>query len=177
MRIFATTDIGKDALDRLRGKGYDLEVYPAHTHLGSGYLLILSGEKRVRSIHADDHNVRALQVVIFGDEASFFDRDVGNAGVVRRHSLRVTPAIIMSLIRNVVVEGTAAVADIRSHLAQYQNQRCSSYIPLELLPLAIILSPCRFTNFIARSANGIVKCWCARPIGRGRGARIAIQLN
>jgi glyoxylate reductase len=28
VKIFATTDIGKDALDRLRGKGYDLEVYP-----------------------------------------------------------------------------------------------------------------------------------------------------
>jgi len=28
LRIFATTDIGKDALDRLRDKGYQLEVYP-----------------------------------------------------------------------------------------------------------------------------------------------------
>jgi glyoxylate reductase len=28
IRIFATTDIGKDALDRLRTKGYDLEVNP-----------------------------------------------------------------------------------------------------------------------------------------------------
>ena len=27
-RIFATTDIGHEALDRLRNKGYDLEVYP-----------------------------------------------------------------------------------------------------------------------------------------------------
>lgn len=27
-RIFATADVGKDALDRLRMKGYDLEVYP-----------------------------------------------------------------------------------------------------------------------------------------------------
>ena len=55
-------------------------------------------------------------LVGLGDEATFTNGDVDDAGIVRGHSLGVSPAIVVTLIRDVIVERAAVVTNVwRTH--------------------------------------------------------------
>ena len=54
-----------------------------------------------------------MLIVRLSDEAAFLERDVGYRVVVRRNSLGIAPAIITSLVSDVVVKRSAAVANVR----------------------------------------------------------------
>src|SRR6185436_15058751 len=103
---------------------YDFKVDPTHAHLRSRDLLVLAGKESVGGVDTDDHYIGALLIVVFSNEPTFPNHNVGDAGVVGRNTLSVSPTIVVTLVRNVVVKRAAAVADVRGHVAYFLNGAC-----------------------------------------------------
>ena len=89
------------------------EVVATHTHLRSRDVR-LSWEQRIRSVDADDYHVCPLLIIRVRNEATFFQRNVNDACVVGRNALRVTPAVVLALVSDVVIKRAAVVSDVRA---------------------------------------------------------------
>src|SRR4026207_1122156 len=90
----------------------NFKVVPAHPHLSANDVTLLSREKRVRTVNAKHHYVRALLVVQLANESPFFQGDVGKVRVICRNSLGIAPTVIVAFVSNIVVERPTAITNI-----------------------------------------------------------------